>query len=605
MSLIKSVSEVAGMVKDVYMLATIKPRPIDSLYSIGLAVRERAQEQPDDLFCTFEGKSITWKEFEEQSNQVAHFLKEEGIKSGDSIAFLMDNRLENLIISLGILKLGAICSFINTSLTGKPLIHCVELVESKKIIFGAELSESVAEIREQLNFSKDNFLFVADNYEGRPRKECPEWAKNFDDSIKDFDTQALKETEEIVLKQRAYYIFTSGTTGLPKASIITHDRWLRMAMAFSLGAYKLEPHDHIYVCLPLYHSNAQFIGYGSALHVGASMHLRRKFSASSWLKDVRENNCTAFTYIGEVCRYLMDTPEKPDDANNPMIKVVGNGLRPDIWMEFKQRFGIERIGEFYGASEGNAGCVNLFNKDKTIGLCAAKHALINYDVIEDKIIRNEQGLCTKVKKGDPGLMITEVSDKWRYDGYSSKEASDKKILKNVFKEGDQFFNTGDILKQVDVGFTLGLPHYDFVDRVGDTFRWKGENVSTNEIGELLSEHSDVVLANVYGVEIPGTNGRAGMAALTLKDNDNFNLVSFSKLVKDKIPSYAQPLFLRIHPEMETTGTHKMKKGELREEAYHLDKVAGDTIYVLKPSEKEYTLLDESFYKEISEGASGY
>src|SRR5690606_27315745 len=158
---------------------------------------------------------------------------------------------------------------------------------------------------------------------------------------------------------------------------------------------------------------------------------------------------------------------------------------------------------------------------------------------------------------------------------------EKKIMRNVFKQGDQYFNTGDLLRQVDVGFALGLPHYEFVDRVGDTFRWKGENVSTNEIGEILNQHEDVVISNVYGVEIPATNRRAGMAALILKNPDTFEVESFSKLVMEKIPSYARPLFLRIQKEMDTTGTHKLKKGELKEEAYHLDKVGTDRIYVLK------------------------
>ena len=600
-----ALGEIFGMVKDVYKLATHKNMPLDSLYSIGLEVRQRAELQANDVFCLFEGKQMTWKEFDQRSNQVAHLLKSQGIQQGDTIACFMDNRLENLIVSLGIIKLGAICSFINTSLTDKALQHCIELVDSKKIIVGEELLKPIEEIRERLSFKKDDYLFVPDNYPERGGVSCPEWASNMDDLLASQSSDHLEETSQVVLKSIAYYIFTSGTTGLPKASIITHDRWLRMAYGFCEAGYKLTKSDRIYVCLPLYHSNAQFLGYGAALKAGASIFLRRKFSASNWLSDVREQNCTAFTYIGEVCRYLMDTPEQPDDANNPMTKISGNGLRPDIWMEFKKRFGIERIGEFYGASEGNAGCVNAFNKDKTIGLCAAKHALIEYDVIEDKIIVNEEGFCKKVKKGEPGLMIAEISDKWRYDGYSNKDASDKKILRDVFVDGDQYFNTGDILKQVDVGFTLGIPHYDFVDRVGDTFRWKGENVSTNEIGELLSNHDDIVLANVYGVEIPNTNGRAGMAALTLKEGHSLDIASFSALVKNKIPAYAQPLFLRIHPDMETTGTHKMKKGELREEAFHLDKKGDDTIYALKPNASEYCLLDDEFYRVIMDGKAGY
>ena len=601
-----SVFQIFGMVKDIVILAkAMKTLPLDTKHSMGMEVRQRAAAQPNDLFCIFENKEMSWGEFDKQSNRVAHLLKALNIQKGDSIAFFMDNRLENLTHSLGILKLGAICSFINTSLTNNPLKHCITLVHSKKIIFGEELIDAIEAIRRELPYTKDDFLFVPDNYQGRGGRACPEWATDMSVLLEKYSDTPLAETEEVQLKDIAYYIFTSGTTGLPKASIISHDRWLRMGTGFATGGFKLEAGDRIYVALPLYHSSAQFIGYAAALKGGASIFLRRKFSASMWAEETRKYQTNCFVYIGEVCRYLMDTPEKADDASVPVTKVVGNGLRPDIWMEFKKRFAIERIGEFYGASEGNAGCVNLFNKDKTIGLCTAPHALVEYDILEDKIIYDSNGFCKKVKKGEPGLMIAAINQKARFDGYSNKEASEKKIMRNVFKQGDQYFNTGDLLRQIDVGFAFGLPHYEFVDRVGDTFRWKGENVSTNEIGEILNQHNDVVMSNVYGVEIPGTNGRAGMAALTLKNNHSFDLKSFSALVKNKIPSYAQPLFLRIMPEMETTGTHKLMKGSLREQAYHLDQVEGDSIYVLKPGTDEYVLLDEEFYKKILDGKSGY
>lgn len=601
-----SISQAFSMAKDIVILAkAMKTPPIDTKHSMGMEVRQRAALQPNDVFCLFEGKQMTWAEFDKQSNQVAHLLKSFNVSQGDSVAFFMDNRLENLTHSLGILKLGAICSFINTSLTDKPLKHCIELVHSKKVIFGEELIDAINDIRSELPYTKDDFLFVADNYQGRGGRTCPEWATDISALVSKQSEAHLSETENVMLKNVAYYIFTSGTTGLPKASIITHDRWLRMGTGFAAGGFKLEKTDRIYVALPLYHSSAQFIGYGAALKAGASIFLRRKFSASNWVEETRHYQTNCFVYIGEVCRYLLDTPEKADDHTIPVTKVVGNGLRPDIWMEFKKRFGIERVGEFYGASEGNAGCVNLFNKDKTIGLCTAPHALVAYDVLEDKIIRNEQGFCVKVAKGQAGLMLAEINAKARFDGYSNKEASEKKILRNVFKQGDQYFDTGDLLRRVDVGFAFGLPHYEFVDRVGDTFRWKGENVSTNEIGEIINQHPDVVMANVYGVEIPATDGRAGMAALILKNPATFNVESFSTLVQEKIPSYARPLFLRVQTEMDTTGTHKLKKGELKNEAYHLNKVGNDTIYVLKPNTKQYCLLEPDFYQVIMNGQSGY
>lgn len=333
------------------------------------------------------------------------------------------------------------------------------------------------------------------------------------------------------------------------------------------------------------------------------MFLRRKFSASNLLREARQHQTTCFAYIGELCRYLLHQAPQPDDADNPIRKCVGNGLRPDIWMEFKTRFGIERVGEFYGASEGNAGCVNAFNKDCTVGFCGARHALVRYDVLNDELLRNRKGFCQKVKKDEAGLMLMEISKDAVFDGYVDPGATQKKILTDVFKKGDRYFNSGDLLKQVDVGFALGLPHYQFVDRVGDTYRWKGENVSTNEIGEIINGADSVAYCNVYGVQLPGTDGRAGMVAISAK-HGSLQLPAISQHIIEKVPSYARPLFIRQVMDMDTTGTFKMKKAELREQAYHLDQCP-DPLFVLKPGSNEYEALDRAFYQQILAGTAGY
>jgi citronellyl-CoA synthetase len=272
-------------------------------------------------------------------------------------------------------------------------------------------------------------------------------------------------------------------------------------------------------------------------------------------------------------------------------------------MEFKERFDINRIFEFYGASEGNAGCVNAFNKNKTVGFCAVKHALVKYDVLNDVIVKDSEGQCIKVDKGEPGLMLIKITETAAFDGYADEEASRKKVLSNVFERGDVYFNTGDLLKQVDVGFAFGLPHYQFVDRVGDTYRWKGENVSTNEIGEIINNAEGVQYCNVYGVQLPNTDGRAGMAAIVADGKDlNINLVS--RHICEKVPSYARPIFLRQIREMDMTGTFKLKKAELRDEAFHLKKHK-DPVFVLKPGTESYEPLDESYYSEILAGSAGY
>ena len=340
--------------------------------------------------------------------------------------------------------------------------------------------------------------------------------------------------------------------------------------------------DRLYLCLPLYHGTGLIIGAGAAIASGASMFLRRRFSASSFLDEVREHRATCLVYVGELCRYLANTPRRPDDRDNPLETVIGNGLRPDVWMDFKQRFGIRRISEFYGASEGNVAFANLLNKDCTVGMTTAEVALVEYDTDTDEILRDESGRCIPVDTGQPGLLLGRITEEAVFEGYTNAEATERKILRNALADGDAWFNTGDLMREVDVGFNAGFPHYQFVDRVGDTFRWKSENVSTTEVGEIVNGHPQVQICNVYGVEIANTDGRAGMAALVLEPGaETLDLDDFSAFVNRELPAYARPVFLRLQPGLDVTGTFKMLKGNLKKEGYDPETVT-DPLYVMKP-----------------------
>jgi citronellyl-CoA synthetase len=335
------------------------------------------------------------------------------------------------------------------------------------------------------------------------------------------------------------------------------------------------------------------------------MFIRRKFSGSNFLSEVREHGATCFIYIGELCRYLLNVPAKADDRNNPLMCMMGNGLRPDVWHEFKARYGIKRIAEFYGSSEGNVAFLNMLNKDCTVGTTSLPLALVKYDVDADEIARDAQGRIIKVADGEPGLLLGKITEHTAFEGYTSSKDTEKKILRDAFEKGDAWFNTGDLMKTVDVGFSLGLPHYQFVDRVGDTFRWKSENVSTNEVGEIINGHVQVDFCNVYGVEIPKADGRAGMASLVLVEGiEALDVKSFSAYVNEHLPAYARPVFLRIQRELDTTGTFKMVKGELRKQSYDLDLVS-DPIYVLKPRSNTYELLDREYLAVLRAGDAGY
>ncbi len=396
-----------------------------------------------------------------------------------------------------------------------------------------------------------------------------------------------------------------GTTGLPKAAVVSHRRYLMSAITSSKALLKCDENDRIYICLPLYHGTGLMIGFGPALASGASMVIRRKFSASRLWDEVREHQATCLIYIGELCRYLLNQPVRPDDADNPLRSIAGNGLRPDIWLEFKERFGIKRIAEFYGASEGNVAFANLLNKQQTIGTTTQKIALVRYDVDEDEIIRDENGHCIEATKGEPGLLLAQINDKQIFEGYTNAEATESKIVRDVRDPGDSWFNSGDLIRRIDVGFSFGLPHFQFVDRVGDTFRWKSENVSTNEVGEVVNRHRQVHFCNVYGVEVPRADGRAGMAALVLDEgNEALDVSDFSSFIARVLPAYARPVFLRIQRDIDVTGTFKMVKGELRKQGYDPELVA-DPLYVMKPRTSVYEPLDAGYYATIRAGDAGF
>lgn len=580
----------------------LKPKPLDTADCMAAMVQGTTAKHPHHSAIVFEDKALDWQQFNALANRYAHAMKALGFKRGDTVSVLMENRVEYLAVVVGLNKLGVCAALINTSLTERPLTHCMSVTRSKGCIVGEERQDSIDGVRHNPELKGlSNYLFVADTG-GRP---CPSWATDLKAVTKEQADSNLPETAENTLRLNALYIFTSGTTGLPKAAVVSNRRYIMLAQLSALAGLQCDLNDRIYLCLPLYHGTGLFLGVGAAFSSGASMFIRRKFSASAFLSEVREHDVTCFVYIGEICRYLLDTPERPDDSNSPLGTALGNGLRPDIWHQFKNRFGISRVAEFYGASEGNIGIMNLLNKDCTVGTTTVPHTLIRYDVDADEIIRNSEGYCVKAAKGEPGLLLGKITELTAFEGYTDEDATRGKILRDVYEKGDAYFNSGDLLRTVDVGFAFGLPHYQFVDRVGDTFRWKGENVSTNEVGEIINTHSQVQFSNVYGVTLAGTDGRAGMAALLLSNGVNaLDLESFSAHIKSQLPAYARPLFLRILPDMDTTGTFKMVKGELRKEGFDQSLVQGP-IFVLKPGADQYQPLTTEFANFIKAGKAGY
>ena len=598
---IKEFFRVLGELKYIIPLLKYKFPDPDDNESLAHSFEKTVEEFGNNNFIFFEDESWSYSETNKAANSLANKLVEDGVTHSDRVVLFMENRPDFIISILALNKIGAIGVLINTSLTGKPLIHCINSSDSKKCIVGAELAASLEAVLDEINIKdKEDIYWVEDG----DRFICPEWALSLKPLLDDSKDENLAITNMVTAKDTAFYIFTSGTTGVPKAALFPNSKIIAASINISKGGYRINDSDCMYNCLPLYHSTGLMLGLCACVQVGAATFIRRKFSASAFWKEAKQFNTTAFVYVGELCRYLSFQDPSEEEKDNPISSMVGNGLRPDLWDCFRNRFNVERIIEIYGASEGNALFMNLLNKDETIGMTNARVALFEYDVAEDKLVRDTESKFIEVDEGQPGLLLVEIGPDAIYNGYTDKKASEEKVISNVFEEGDRWFNTGDLVKTMDVGFSLGRTHYQFVDRVGDTFRWNSENVSTNEVAEILNAFDQVNMANVFGVKVPQSEGRAGMVAFNC-NLDDFKWDEFAEFVSIKLTSYAQPVFVRIIEELETTGTFKLKKNDLREEAYHLDKVKGDKVYIKKPGENIYSLLDEDYYNIIQDGEAGF
>jgi fatty-acyl-CoA synthase len=400
-------------------------------------------------------------------------------------------------------------------------------------------------------------------------------------------------TSSVLAKDKAFYIFTSGTTGAPKASVMTHYRWLRAMGGSGALGMRLKSRDTLYCCLPLYHNTALTVAVSGAISAGATLALGRSFSASRFWDEVIRYDATAFVYIGEVCRYLLNQPEKETDRTHRVRVIGGNGLRPEIWDEFTARFNIPRVFEFYGASEGNTGFVNIFHIPKTAGICPTAVAFVEYDPETGDPIRGANGWVRKVRRGQPGLLLSKVTRAQPFDGYTDPKATEKKLIRNAFRDDDVWLNTGDLLRP------QGLRHAVFVDRLGDTFRWKGENVATTDVEAAVSVDPAVEAVTVFGVKVPGADGRAGMAAVVLSEGEEFDGKSLAHTVYDHLPDYALPLFVRIVDSLEHTATFKTKKVDLRNQGYGTD--IDDPLYVLNGREEGYVPYYDEYIDEIAAG----
>ena len=541
-----------------------------------------------------DGERLTYRALAERAGRYTQWTLRQGLSAGDVVCLLMPNCPEYVAIWLGITRVGAIVSLLNTNLVGDSLAHAINIVKPTHVIVGGALADSLAGVSGRISPTIQNWAY-GENRHGMLR---------IDHEIERYaDAGPVRaEYKQATLADRALYIYTSGTTGLPKAVNVSHFRLMQWSHWYA-GMMDTSPADRIYNCLPMYHSVGGVTAIGAALVNGGSVMIRERFSASSFWDDVVESGCTIFQYIGELCRYLVNSPQHPRETQHRLRLACGNGLGAAVWGEFQRRFHVPQILEFYAATEGNFSLYNCEGRVGAIGRIPSflRHRLsvelVKFDHETGEAIRNENGFCIRCSSHETGEAIGQIpaegsSASGRFEGYADAAATEKKILRNVFVEGDSWYRTGDLMRKDEKGF------FYFIDRIGDTFRWKGENVSTVEVAAAASTAPGVAEAVVYGVTIPGCEGRAGMVAAVIREN--FDLAAFRRHLVDELAEYARPLFLRISGEIEATGTFKFKKTALMRESYDPSAIA-DTIYFNDPDRQDFVKIDSKLFEKIKSG----
>ncbi|XP_045455735.1 long-chain fatty acid transport protein 1-like [Melitaea cinxia] len=558
---------------------------------------EVAKKTPEKEAFVMGDRSLTFRQGDELSNRIAWYFKRQGFKTGEVIALFMETQPEYVFLWLGLAKLRVTTALVNTNLRGAQLIHCLRIAGCKAVVFGDEMTEAIKAIQSEIP-DIPLFQFNSPEREGSPiiQDTIPLAAE-----LSEMTSEPFTDVEPAKPRDTLLYIYTSGTTGFPKAAIITNIRYLLIPLGVHTSA-GLVSSDVIYDPLPLHHTAGGVLGAGQCLILGCTVVLRKKFSASNYWSDVAKHKCTAAQYIGEICRYLLAVPPGPNDRAHNVRIIIGNGLRPQIWEEFVERFGVKRVLEFYGATEGNSNLVNLDSKVGAIGFLSRLVSsiypltLVKCDEVTGDILRDENGRCINCGPYEPGLLLGKIDPKkaiLTFAGYADKTASEKKMVRNVRVKGDCYFNTGDILVMDYYGY------FYFKDRTGDTFRWRGENVSTAEVEGVISNLVGLKDAVVYGVSIPHVEGKAGMAAIADPER-KVDLISLAKGLKTSLPAYSRPLFVRILPEPPLTATFKLKKRELMEQGFNVN-LHDDPMYFLDPKSGMFVPLTQKLYDDITQG----
>jgi len=557
----------------------------ESTNCAGVLLEQHAASHGDQTALKWTTRRYSWQEFNEEANRIAAMAKDHGLDSGDCVALCMENCPEALFAMAGLNKIGVVTAVLNPQLTGAPLAHVLGQCAPRIVIAEPATLAAVREALAAMPTLQPLLASTGNTNDGAAPVPTLE-------SLLPARAGNPAETTAQRGRDLMLYLFTSGTTGLPKAALIRNRRFLTMAHGFAGLLMQARRSDVIYLALPLYHATGAIAAWGSSLVSGAAMAMRRKFSATEFWDDCVRYQATIFNYIGEVCRYLLAAPPHPLERSHRLRLAVGAGLRADVWRAFQARFAMPRIVEFYGSTEGNVGMANLENKPGMIGRLLPGQRVVRVDPVTEQPVRNADGHLVAVDTGQRGMLIGKIAEHARFDGYLESKRNDDKILRDAFGDGSDWFNTGDLVQLHPRRWV------SFADRLGDTYRWKGENISTNEVADLLGRFPGVSEANVYGVEVPNAEGRAGMVALV--PASGFRIEDFSTEMKSRVPSPLRPAFVRLQPAMKTTASFKHVKTHLQKEGFDPAQVS-DPLFYLDLASGNYLPLDEEGYRRIAAG----
>ncbi|CAN5328230.1 long-chain-acyl-CoA synthetase [soil metagenome] len=546
----------------------------------------RAAELGDAAFLIDGDRRMSWGEAEAASRRIAHAAAGLGLRPGDTCAMMLQNRIEYVTVMFGLVRLGVVVALLNTSISGAALEHAIRETGAKALIVGAECLAAVSGVAPEV----PRWL-VRDAATGMPTDAPPTDLLALADASPDAPIDPAWRAG-IVAEHTALLIFTSGTTGLPKAAILSHMRWL-MGGDVKVAMMELDRSDVFYCFLPMFHGAVIMSLLAAAISAGGQFVMRRRFSASGFWDDVRAHGVTTCQYVGEICRYLMNRPPAPDDRDHSLRAITGTGMSNELWRPFQQRFGIPQIYEGWGATECNTSLVNYENEVASVGRVIdwsrTNLRIVRYDIESDSHVRDADGRMILCGPGEPGEAIARITNSpatgaGRFEGYTSREATERKILRDVFEPGDAYWSSGDLLRFDDRGFGY------FVDRIGDTFRWKSENVSTQEVADMLGDLAGLEMIVVYGVTVPGAEGRAGMAAVIMQRGAAFDADAFYALATRRLAPYALPLFVRVWADPDFTASYKLRKVALQREGFDPAAVS-DPLFVIDHAARTYVPLD--------------